>query len=825
MGACVSTWLPLVLGFVVLLVVVTSSQAPTGQGDLLVKAGQDRGQRPGRLVLVVIDSLRVEAMAEADTVPYLRQLAARPEAHWLPVYTCKGNFTLPCVQTLLEGKESPMASGLRNYTGVEGAVASLPGLLHTLGQGVAVVGDHAVSSLYKPFARATINTDKWPAGYLARDLRAIDEGARLLADPTVRLLVVHTAGTDKTSHHHKPGTAPYVEHFAKVSQRLSKLVAALDLTRDALVITGDHGHGSLGHHNRNSLAVFLGRPLHQLFTAWKRAPQRIEQRDLLYFMAYVLHLPLPPTSYEGAYFLADAPGAPARVRAFEKLQHELLTRLGHAGAGIPQQVAHARAGKRAQERGELLSRLPLLVCYLGLLLWWPWLGSGRARWLAAAATCGVALGLSRLPPAPWQAWLALPLALVALAPLARARSRRRTLALVTLVAVASAASYVAADWAAFFHIRDGFSWTYPAMLAGVPLAGLLWAWLDRDAPRHVVAGTAAICLLALPSGVYYYQAGANMMRGVATALALLALFWVVRKPRALLARAQELGLRRLAPPLALLALGGPFLFLQEAGGWEWGTYLQSYLEHLPVWGMLTLHYGVGLLVAANLTGRGWGPRLVILALWAAAHLGAVPLGQLLPEQFVACYPPALLYIGWLELRLRTGAGIGAAADNERLDSDEALMLVLAMATTVWFIFKGYAINRVDFTFAYDYLGDVGTERLFVLGASAMVGLKYAIPSATLMIYTYLRLGRRHGFVMLAGVFFFIHVKLAVLLCQVLVGALGTGEKLYQLGIADLAFIGFMLIKVCLVLIFTAAAVGLRWVVTTLSRRLLRSDAA
>ena len=152
---------------------------------------------------------------------------------------------------------------------------------------------------------------------------------------------------------------------------------------------------------------------------------------------------------------------------------------------------------------------------------------------------------------------------------------------------------------------------------------------------------------------------------------------------------------------------------------------------------------------------------------------------------------------WLELFLRWRE----ARDEETGHADHetvALVLLSALACAVWFIFKGFFINRVDFSFAYDLAGGINTERLFVLAASALVGLKYAWSSSILMVYTSLRLGRRGAHALLQQLLVFLHLKLALLLVQIFVGAIGTTEKLYQLGIADFVFLAFLMVLIWLV---------------------------
>ncbi len=806
--------LPLGAAFILMMAVILSGP----QGQQRAAPGAPAGEtgaasttgRPGRLVISVVDAMRLEMMDEPNTMPLLRALAKRPTSRWLPVRTCEGNFTLPCMQTLFEGKESPFSSGLHNYTGMQGNATSLPGMVKQAGGGVVLIADHPVSSLYASFAFAKHNTDVWTTPYLQRDLRALGLAIEHLKDPKVRLLIVHTTGSDKATHHYKPGDAEYLKHFNDVDQKLQKLIGTLDLSRDAMIITGDHGHGVGGHHTRRSLAIFLGRPYQELFAAWKKVPKRVEQKDLLYLMGYPLGLALPP-GYEGAFLSTDNPAlgtgaATARVRAYEALQRGALTRRGFTAPTLGAQVKLARAGQRRAEQLRMLAQIPLLLCYLGLVLWWPLLRRTWHQWLAVGAFGVAALLVVKLVPVSAAPWLGVPVGLVALAPLGISATRRWAALVLAITVLAAALSYLALPWSELMHIRDGFSLSFPLFLVGVPVAGALLAWIHAGSPPRVLFGAAAVCIFCLPSGPYFYQAGPNLLRGPVTAALLLGIWSLARHRRAVLAWLRGGG-RVTTTALALAALSAPFIYMQQAGGWEWGgTFLEHWLKPVPLWGRLALYYAAGLAVASMLPA--WRARVVIIAMWTSAHLLGVHLGGLQSFQFVAAFVPVLFYVAWFELYISWHEGRGEGGDDELV----ALMLLAALGCSVWFVFKGFFINRVDFSFAYDLTADIITsERPFVLAASALVGLKYAWSSAILMVYTSLRLGRRRAYVVFCWGLVFLHLKLALLLIQLFVGGVGTTDKLHQLAVGDFAFLGFLFVLFWLVY-------PPYWVASQISRR-------
>ena len=86
----------------------------------------------GRLIVVVVDSLRAKALD--DHMPRTAEIAQAPNGARREVRTCSANFTLPCMQTLMEGRQSPFAAGLHNFTGKQGGAQNLPHIAHASGR-------------------------------------------------------------------------------------------------------------------------------------------------------------------------------------------------------------------------------------------------------------------------------------------------------------------------------------------------------------------------------------------------------------------------------------------------------------------------------------------------------------------------------------------------------------------------------------------------------------------------------------------------------------------------------------------------------------------
>ena len=341
------------------------SSAISGQsGKLPDKSTSSVGD--GRLVVVIVDSLRREAVDKV--MPNLKELAQDRASTYVDVHTASGNMSLPCIQTLLEGRESPYASAIRDFTGTRGSNNGLPAAAARAGLHPALIGDFIILGLYGKYGTITVNRSELARSDLACDLAEIDKAIDVLSNKDVRLIILHVVGTDSVAHRWHPGHPEYERHYRAVDAKLSELIQKLDLKNDHLIITGDHGHNEVGNHTPWSVAIFAGGTYPQLFSALGPLSP-LQQVDMLFFMAFPYNLPLP-LDYEGRYFGIDPPVNTAaatpeilrRLDIFRNLQAEALN-------VSPENLPSAIAQKRAQARLALLASfqraLPLLVLFLG----------------------------------------------------------------------------------------------------------------------------------------------------------------------------------------------------------------------------------------------------------------------------------------------------------------------------------------------------------------------------------------------------------------------------------------------------------------------------
>src|SRR5438552_334236 len=186
----------------------------------------------GRLVIIIVDSLRRQAVDEV--MPHLKAFAQDRGSICLDVHTASGNMSFPCIQTLLEGRESPYASAIQDFTGGPGSSSSLPATAARAGLKPAFIADFIILGLYGQYAAITVNSPQLGTSDLARDLAGIDKAIDVLSDKNVRLIILHVGGTDSVAHRWHPGHPEYERHYRAVDAKLSELIGRLDVSPDNL---------------------------------------------------------------------------------------------------------------------------------------------------------------------------------------------------------------------------------------------------------------------------------------------------------------------------------------------------------------------------------------------------------------------------------------------------------------------------------------------------------------------------------------------------------------------------------------------------------------
>lgn len=648
--------------------------------------------KDGRVIVVIVDSLRPENLIDG-TMPGLAEFANASIT--LPVTTCRANFSLPCMQTLYEGRESPFAAGLMNFTGAEGNQSIVEAAARG-GWMVKLISDQTLTSLYGAHAGKQFDIQTLPPDHLLRDTEAIAVAKEWVTHSGPLFLSLHIVGTDKAAHHYRPDTLEYRAHYQAVDKLLMDFLNQLDLEKDHLIITGDHGHGPLGHHTRDSLAIFRGPTLERFLRA--EVPIDLVQHEVTYFMALVLGVPLSQ-GYEGRFF---EPPNFSEVQALAEMQRALLG----VGSDTPLDSVFEvrRAAKlKAEENAAWTLLLPILFWSLVLFLFWlrPEDFDGR-RWGVVLLTAATSIFVIIQESTPLVLLVFVPLFAGMLLYLAR-KGLVSVLLFVAVVLLAFLASGHA-EWVRdTFHTRGGIHPMWGVWYVTWIFVGLLISKLSVGRVTFAPEVSGALLIALVPSGVYYYQLGQNMVSGLVFGSLGLAIWWVVRVRR-----------RPKLPKIAwLLVPGMVFLLLQEAGGWEWKFFPQRWLAAFGFWpnALLTLPL---ILAFTKLAG---------FSLWAFAGIStfwvfSVVLADLPAERFVTGVILGLFAVVWLRTTHK------ARAHDRAHDGAAALLVWSSTLFCTWTLLDGFKLDNVDFAFALSWFSWVGDEALVFVLTEIATSVKY-----------------------------------------------------------------------------------------------------
>ncbi len=743
----------------------------------------------GRLVVIIIDSLRRQAVEEL--MPNLKAFAQRSDVTFLDVQTAGGNMTLPCIQTLMEGRESPYVSGIHNFTGARSFNNSLPAAAARAGFGTAVIGDFVVTGLYGPYATVSIDISTLPGGTetIACDLCVIEKAKTVLSDQNIRVMVLHLPGTDHVAHKYKPGHPEYELHYREVDAKLPELFRLLDLKKDHLIITGDHGHNDVGNHVPHSVAIFAGGIYPQLFPAL-RLTGELQQTDMLFFMAFPLNLPLP-VEYEGRYFgleksddvTAALPEIRTRLLTFGDLQKETLAAAGFDDVDLTTAIAAQRRHTDAAATVAFKKALPLLILFFVWIVLAFHLNeiASLSLWPLAALTLA-AIALWFFVPPIIGSCLAVAVAAFSFSTVANQRRRFSFLAL--LIFAAAFTAYVAENWP---------QKSIPLQVA-LAISGALLA-LVRGGGVSWLLGLGAVCLFALPSGVYPTQFGFNILRGFFFAYGI-TFIWLIFVRRF---RRFDLAGRDWVSVLVLIASAGLLLF-QQSHGWGWHSLLLDWLNSAR--GSVIIS---ALFYAACASYLIWVvrcPRVVIAMLLSILPLyccwfAELPMATLAVTSIVPVFLASGLAVTTASPRLR---------DDIVAEECFGLLLVATLFMAFWILFQGFLIQNVDFAFAMKYFGESASEKRLFVFLYPLTLLKYGLPLALIVLVYFALAPPQNASRVVVASLIFCNFKLATLLVQILVGPLHSHQKLYELAMSDFAFVSQVeLILALSYLVFLAAS--------------------
>jgi hypothetical protein len=273
----------------------------TGAALGALPTGRATAPVSGRVVVVVVDGLREDTSRQMPNFQRLRQQGAD-----LPSWTGLPSLSLPGYTVLGTGAYPDFSGVASNWYSGAVRVDSLFARARAAGLHTALATMGGWDTLYGPWV-TSFYAAPWSTS--GQDFRAVyttteeigQEAIRCLQETDVALLYVHFGETDEAGHARGGASPEYLAAAIHSDEQIGKIAAALDWSRDTLVLTADHGmsadirgtgggHGGGEAETRQVPLVMVGRGIKPGVYPDGR------QADVVPTLAALLGLPIPAQS-------------------------------------------------------------------------------------------------------------------------------------------------------------------------------------------------------------------------------------------------------------------------------------------------------------------------------------------------------------------------------------------------------------------------------------------------------------------------------------------------------------------------------------------------
>lgn len=252
-------------------VTVKEAQSAEARSPGAAGAGS-RFPRPRRAFFVVLDGLGYE---DSGAMRSLALLGERGQCR--KTYVGSLSLSRPMYSVLSTGLEADRTGVRSNEPTPPLASESIWEVARQAGLSVTGVSELSWWQQLFPSGFATYLTPPESANYFE------------LAVPA-DLMLIHTVYIDEAGHQHGAGSAEYRREIERADRELLGLFSRLDLGRDLVVVTADHGHALRGGHGGQQ--------------------DRVVHVRTCYAGPAVRHLPSPPSSSSSSPWPAGDAGAP-----------------------------------------------------------------------------------------------------------------------------------------------------------------------------------------------------------------------------------------------------------------------------------------------------------------------------------------------------------------------------------------------------------------------------------------------------------------------------------------------------------------------------------
>jgi hypothetical protein len=279
-----------------------------------------------RVVIVLIDALRVDTSSNNATMPYLNEL--RGQGVSATVHSRPPSYSEPAYTTILTGAWPDINDGPT----INQEYAVIPvftqddifSAAHRAGLHTAISGYYWFEKLVPQKA---VDASFYTAGEDAAADQEVMKAALPMLSGNYQLVLIHIDQVDYAGHHQGGPLSPNWDAAAKhADEDLREIVAELDLNQDTVVVLSDHGQIDRGGHGGPEPVTLL-EPLVMVGAGIRQGiyPD-IQQVDVAPTIAALLgtNLPASTQGFVQTRMLSLLPEYVAKIQAAETTQKSIL---------------------------------------------------------------------------------------------------------------------------------------------------------------------------------------------------------------------------------------------------------------------------------------------------------------------------------------------------------------------------------------------------------------------------------------------------------------------------------------------------------------------
>jgi hypothetical protein len=208
-----------------------------------------------RLVFVLIDGLRLDSSLDPQVMPVLNKL--RSQGAWATMHSRAPSYSAPAYGVLMLGAWPDTHDGPAWNMEYEDMPTwtqdSLFSALYRAGMKSAISGYYWFEKLVpQEMLSASYYTPEEDA---AADRQVVDAAIPWLRQGDYQFVLVHLDQVDYAGHQNTALSPQWDEAARNADDLLGEIVAALDLSRDTVLVASDHGHLDQGGHGGSEIIV------------------------------------------------------------------------------------------------------------------------------------------------------------------------------------------------------------------------------------------------------------------------------------------------------------------------------------------------------------------------------------------------------------------------------------------------------------------------------------------------------------------------------------------------------------------------------------------